>query len=142
MAVARPAISPKALTKFIDSLSKGCTINEACKAAHVGRRTMYDYRRDDPAFAARWDEAREARVDLLEQEANARAMDRNDPKSADLLRFLLRGYRRETFGEKVEVNATVQAITAGELAAARAAAEADPETFARVAGALTAGKAA
>lgn len=133
MAVARPAISPKALTKFIDSLSKGCTINEACKAAHVGRRTMYDYRRDDPAFAARWDEAREARVDLLEQEANARAMDRNDPKSADLLRFLLRGYRRETFGEKVEVNARVEAVPQDEASLIQSAAARDPEAFARIA---------
>lgn len=137
MAIARPSIPVRALDVFIDGLAEGMTVREACRSANVGYRTMYDYRRDDPEFAARWDSAREESVDRLEAEAQARAMDRTDPDSAKLLTFLLRGRRRQVFGEKVQhEHSGAVGLVVADIEAARAAGLRDPEAMARAAAAM------
>lgn len=120
---------------FIASLEGGSSVSQACERAKIGRMTAYDHRARDEEFAQRWDDALEAGADALEQEAKARAMDRDDPASGRLLQFLLKGYRRSTFGDKVEVDARVEAVTSREMAAIQAIADADPEAWERVAAA-------
>ena len=130
-----PSISKKTLDRFVAELETGASVTEACQTTYIGRSTAYTYRSSDDDFAARWDAAIEMGTDRLEKEAIRRAMDGSDT----LMQFLLRGRRRGTYGERVEVNARIEAVTSGELAAARAAALADPEAFANVAARIAAG---
>lgn len=110
MALARPSIPAQSLQRFLDALALGATIDEACKRSCIGRSTIYEYRSDDPEFAAAWAEARERAIDVLEGELYVRAKDRKDPQSASLLKFALAGYRRQTFGQRVEIDAKVTAV--------------------------------
>ncbi len=98
----------------------------ALEAAKVGRRTHYDWLRDDPEYAAAFERAREEAADRLEEEAVRRAIQgvrrkrftaRGDPVidpetkqqyeelvySDTLLIFLLKGLRPEKFRESVTV---------------------------------------
>ena len=52
--------------KFLAALRAGKSIAAAARAAGIGRRTAYDWRDRDAAFAARWDEAWEVGTDHLE----------------------------------------------------------------------------
>jgi hypothetical protein len=126
MTLAKPSIPKRSLDKFISELEDGSSVTEACQVVHIGRRTAYDYRSSDPDFAARWDAAIEKGTDELEKVAIKRAKEGSD----SLLMFLLRGRRRSIYGEKVQVDAKVEAISSSELAAARAAAQANPEAMA------------
>ncbi len=67
--------SPKRDAAFLAGLAKGMSVTSAAEAAGYGRATVYDWRRDDPAFAAAWDVAIEASTDRLEDEAWRRAHD-------------------------------------------------------------------
>ena len=58
--------TPEAEAKFISALRAGKSIAAAARAAGVGRRTVYDWRDRDAAFAARWDEAWDVGTDHLE----------------------------------------------------------------------------
>ncbi len=98
----------------------------ALEAARIGRRTHYDWLRDDPEYAAAFERAREEAADRLEEEAVRRAIEgvrrkrftsRGDPVidpetkkqyeeliySDTLLIFLLKGLRPEKFRESVTV---------------------------------------
>ncbi|MFC3051636.1 helix-turn-helix domain-containing protein [Kordiimonas pumila] len=39
---------------FLDALAAGNTVQQAAKIAGVGRRTVYNWRRTNPAFADKW----------------------------------------------------------------------------------------
>ena len=58
---------------FINELAQTCNVSLAAAKAKVGRRTVYDARDADPAFAAAWDEAIEIAVELMEGEVHRRA---------------------------------------------------------------------
>lgn len=60
---------------FLDALRQGLSVTAACVAAGLPRRTVYNHRAADPAFAADWDEAAEAGTDRLEDEALRRAVE-------------------------------------------------------------------
>lgn len=86
-------------------------------AAGVGRATVYEWRRDDPKFAALYDEAHEDALDALEEEARRRAYDGvlepmvsagslvcHVRKYSDtLLITLLKGKRPDTYRDRHEV---------------------------------------
>lgn len=78
-------------TEFLARLELGDTVTEACKAIGVPRRTVYAFRKEHPEFEAAMEVARDASVDDLLSVARARALDRNDPKSATFLIFLIKG---------------------------------------------------
>lgn len=107
--MSRPSIPASTLDRFIEAIRIGSTLKEACAAASIGRTTAYDYRRRDPEFAARWDDANAEGLDTLEGELYARAMDREDPGSGPLLLFLLARRRPEVFGRCLEVDVRVEA---------------------------------
>lgn len=60
---------------FLDALRDVGIVRDACRAARVGRSTVYQHRTDDPAFAAAWDEAVEDALDLAERELLRRGRD-------------------------------------------------------------------
>lgn len=93
----------------------------ASETAGVPRRTIYEWRRADPEFAAAMDLAREEACDRLEEEARRRAYDGTEEPvfgrverdrdgqvgtvqkySDTLLIFLLKGNKPEKFRERVE----------------------------------------
>ena len=50
------------------------TVSRACQCLNVSRKTAYQHRKDDPAFAEAWDEVLEEAVDDMEREAFRRAV--------------------------------------------------------------------
>lgn len=65
--------TPEKERAFLEALGQGLSVTGACEMAGVGRGRVYEWRRDDPAFAGAWDEAIEAGTDYLEDEAKRRA---------------------------------------------------------------------
>ena len=59
--------------RFLAILAEGGSVKLAAEKAKIGRRTAYEWREKDAAFAAAWDEAVEAGTDALEDEAVRRA---------------------------------------------------------------------
>lgn len=67
--------SPKSYAAVLKNLREGRTPKEAALAAGVGRTTIFNWRSEDPEFAAAWLEAVEEGVDRLEAEAYRRAVE-------------------------------------------------------------------
>jgi hypothetical protein len=65
--------TPEKEKRFLNSLRKYGNVSKAARAAGVGRRTAYEWREEDKAFAAAWDGALEEATDALELEARRRA---------------------------------------------------------------------
>lgn len=68
-------------------------IGTACNLAGVKRRHFNDWRKYVPKFKEIFDEMEEQYTDILEQEANRRALEKSD----SLLQFMLRARRPEKF---------------------------------------------
>ena len=85
--------TPDAERKFLQALRVGKSIAAAARAATIGRRTTYDWRDRDPAFAARWDEAFDEGTDFLEDLALKGA----EQGSERLLLALLKARRPERY---------------------------------------------
>lgn len=69
------AITDAAREAFLASLAGGHTITESCRAAGIGRSTVYELRQRDEAFALAWHDAQEAGTDRFEAEARRRAIE-------------------------------------------------------------------
>lgn len=91
---------------MLAKLRQGYSIASACKAERIGRRTYYDWRNDDPAFATAADDAIEYGTDTLEDEAKRRAVGLHG--SDTLLIFLLKARRPEKYAERRHIDLTVQ----------------------------------
>lgn len=63
---AGPVKSVKAKQAVLASLAQGATVQAACKAARIGRRSYYDWRASDPDFTAEADKALAARIGVVE----------------------------------------------------------------------------
>lgn len=59
---------------FCDLLVDGQTPERAAKAIGVVRATVYNWKAADPAFAVRWDEARERKIEAVENVLYQQAM--------------------------------------------------------------------
>lgn len=112
--------------ELLAHLANGKTISAACEAMGVPRRTVYAFSAEHPEFKAAMSDAKEASADILLDEARSRALDREDPKSATMLIFLIKGLRPEyKENYKPEVNVRVERsktldFDAGEIAEAMA----------------------
>lgn len=71
----RPAVPAARLESFLSYLSETASIAGAAARAEVQRSTLYQLRKHDPEFAARWDEARKLGIDRLEDDAMRRALE-------------------------------------------------------------------
>lgn len=80
---------------FLRTLAKTPSVTFACKSAGIPRRTAYDWREKDAEFAARWDDALNQSLDVLEHEIYQRAL----KDDAQLAMFLLRAHRPAIYRE-------------------------------------------
>lgn len=99
---AAPALDVSWHGKFIEILSSTCNVTLAAKGAGIDRTSAYDHYKRLPDFAAAWDDAKEAAVEILEAEAWSRARKQSDT----LIIFLLKAHKPEKYREKFEVNQT------------------------------------
>lgn len=81
---------------FIEALRITGNVAQSCTAAGVQRKTVMRAREKSVEFARAWDEALEDSTDDLLRVARERAIARSD----QLLMFLLKAARPETFREK------------------------------------------
>lgn len=113
---------------FLEHLAKTANVTESCRIAGCGRTTVHEWRRDEPDFAAAWDDALDAATDALEFAARQRAVDGieeyvvsmgqivRDPETGKPLKqkkysdaltaLLLKAHRPERFRERHEVKQT------------------------------------
>jgi hypothetical protein len=84
---------------FVVALAKFGTVTHAAEAAGIDRPSAYRHRKENEAFARRWEEAIEAYGDMLVNEARKRAVARSD----NLLMFLIKGERPEKYRENLKL---------------------------------------
>lgn len=117
MARRRSKPTPKKLAEFLDQLAETGNVLATAELLNLDRRALYRLRKDDPEFAAAWDEAIEQSADALEVEARRRALDGWDEPvfyqgietglvrkySDTLLIFLLKGARPEKYRDRQQL---------------------------------------
>lgn len=69
----RPTRTPAKDDVFFGALAAGDIIIDAADKAEYARASVYEWRKSDTAFSARWDESVEAAIQRLEKEADRRA---------------------------------------------------------------------
>lgn len=92
----------RARATFLETLRETGNVSAAARAASIGRRTAYDWREADPAFAESWEEAEEEAIDKLEEVARARAIDNSDR----MLEILLKAHRPEKYVDRYRAEHT------------------------------------
>ena len=124
------AHGPEVKVAFIELLRQLGNVSQAAKEAGIGRRTAYDWREEDEAFRAAWEDAEAEAADALEAEARRRAVegvesyvisggrivrhdDEDDPRfgepvmkteySDKLLETLLRAHKPEKYRDRRHV---------------------------------------
>ena len=99
---------------FLDELEMSGNVSRAARLIDVSRRSLYDRRAADSEFARAWQDALDAAMDALEEEARRRALEGNEEPvfyqgkpvgrvrkySDPLLMFLLRAHRPARFDER------------------------------------------
>jgi Bacteriophage Sf6, terminase small subunit-like len=88
--------TPKNREKFLEGLSEGLSVGAAARSAGFARRTAFEWKAEDPDFAAAWEEAYESGTDAIEEVAIARAKEKSD----SLLMFLLKSRRPDKYRER------------------------------------------
>jgi hypothetical protein len=68
-------LTPEKMTAFLAALAETCQVGKAAAAVGISRYTAYIWRKNDPDFAARWDDAMRAGLLVLEDEMHRRAID-------------------------------------------------------------------
>ena len=71
--MARSSRTTKKRAGFLAALETTGNVTLACEMARLPRRSAYDWRADDPEFAADWEKSLDLGIDALEDEANRRA---------------------------------------------------------------------
>lgn len=99
---------------FLVLLAETCSVVKAARALNCERQSLYNWRREDPEFAAAWDEARKLGIEALEDEAIRRAHEGVEEPvyqggklvggirrySDTLLIFMLKGNKPETYKDR------------------------------------------
>lgn len=88
--------------RFLEILGQSCNVTLACKGAGVDRTVAYDHKKQMPDFAAAWEDAKEAAIEILEAEAWQRARKQSDT----LMIFLLKAHKPEKYRERTEIDLT------------------------------------
>ena len=84
---------------FLTTFRQTGNVLLSCHAAGISRKTAYQTRQRNPAFAAEWAAAEEDATEALEAEARRRAMSTSDT----LLIFLLKARRPAVYRENARV---------------------------------------
>lgn len=98
----RAARTDRARETFLATLRDTCNVSESARSAGIGRRTAYEWRDADPAFAVEWDDAEQEAIDKLEQVARDRAIDTSDR----MLEILLKAHRPEKYVDRYRTEHT------------------------------------
>jgi hypothetical protein len=85
--------------QFCDLLVNGQTPETAARAIGVSRATVYNWKSADAAFRVRWDEARERKVEAVENILYQQAMN----GEAWAVCFFLKAYRPELYNRRTLV---------------------------------------
>lgn len=110
-------LTPEKRAKFFKALAKKGNVSYACRSAKVSRFTVYQHRKEDPQFAAEWEEALELAIEALELEARRRAEEGTRKPiyykggqvgyvreySDTLLIFLLKAHRPAVYRENLKI---------------------------------------
>lgn len=114
-------LTPERLAAFCAALAtSGGNVSRACEAVDISRMTAYNWREENPEFAAAWDRAKAIGLDALEDEATRRAFEGIDKPivhqgvitdtireySDTLAIFLLKGGKPEKYRERVSQELT------------------------------------
>jgi hypothetical protein len=78
---------------FLRALRQVPSVKHACSAAGIDRATAYRHRKEDDAFAAKWEDAIQASVDELEHKAFQLAL----AGDSNLITFMLRCHKPEVY---------------------------------------------
>ena len=101
----------KKIDRFLKSLAAGGNVSESAKVSDMDRSHLYHLRRVNAEFAEKWDAALDLGISALEDEALARAFDRQDRNSYLLLMFLLKAHRpakyRDTHSQASDIGGNV-----------------------------------
>ena len=116
-------ITPKEWDWFFDEVAKnGANVSRACEITKINRTTVWNNTKNDPAFAARYEEARRLGIDVLEEAAFKRAFagvekpvgfyqgvsTTNVTEYSDaLIQFLLKGNKPEKYRDRLETSVAV-----------------------------------
>lgn len=106
--------------EFLELLRTTCNVSTSSQLIGFSRRTLYNWRNDDPEFAEDWDEAVDDAIDALELEARRRAMAgvekpimykgeevaRVREYSDRLMEFLLTAHRPEKYRQRLSAELT------------------------------------
>jgi transposase len=84
---------------FCDLLVHGQTPEGAANAIGVGRSTVYNWKAEDKAFAVRWNEARERKIEAVENVLYQMAME----KDLGAICFFLKAHRPELYNRRTLV---------------------------------------
>lgn len=125
-------LTPEKKAAFCAALATtGGNVSRACQAIEIARQTAYEWRDEDPEFAAAWDKWKSIGLEALEDEAMRRALEGTDRPvfhqgiecgtireySDTLAIFLLKGGMPEKYRERTETKHDVGG-TLAELVAA------------------------
>ena len=91
--------TPRKLADFLRHLEACGSVSQAAARAGIGRNTVYERRKVDPAFALGWRKAAAMAAESLRDLAITRALGDTEPDSR-LLMFLLRRLKPEIFGRR------------------------------------------
>jgi hypothetical protein len=119
----RPQASPDCVKAFLDELAESGAVAIAAERAGLHRSTLYDLRRRNKDFAARWDAALQLGLERLQDHAVVRATVGDETPvwrgghqvgtvrrpDSRLLQFLLKAHRPDVYAR----SATHAADTAG-----------------------------
>jgi hypothetical protein len=109
---------------FVDTLRDTGQVTRACEVARVSRKTAYEYRKHDEAFATAWEDARRTSIQLLEDEAFRRAHDGTVKPifqggeevgtvreySDTLMIFLLKANDPEKYRERIDIKISGEVV--------------------------------
>lgn len=92
--------------KFLRLYRETGNVTLSARGAGINRNTVYERRKNNPAFAAIMDDAREEAIEILEAVANKRARESSDT----LLIFLLKSLKPDTYGDKLRISYDAETI--------------------------------
>lgn len=103
--VGRPTVmTPETIRKLETAFLLGCSDNEACFSAGIGRSTLADYERDHPEFSERKKALKNNPV-FVARQTILNAMMQGDAKTA---MWFLERKRRSEFGKESRLTAEIQ----------------------------------
>lgn len=124
-------LTPERKAAFCAALAMTGIVKRACEAVDITRQTAYEWRDEDPEFAAAWEKALKVGVGELEDEAHRRAFEGYDKPivhqgaitgtfkeySDTLAIFLLKAHNPEKYRERSDVKHDVGGTLADLVAA-------------------------